>query len=154
MSEYLERNCVQVLDEVPNWRDAIRIASKPLLENGSIRSGYVDAMITTVETLGSYIVIAPDIAMPHSESRGDVLKNCYAILKLKQSVSFDDNSEDGARARLIIPIASVDNKSHLGMLQNLAIFLSTNSEQVLETNDPDIIYSLFCSSENKVKENL
>ena len=56
---------VQTAKKAEDWKNLIRMAA-PLLENGSIRASYIDAMISNVEVNGPYIVIMPDVAMPHS----------------------------------------------------------------------------------------
>ena len=47
---------VQTAERAEDWKDAIRMAAAPLLENGSIRASYIDAMIHNVEVNGPYIV--------------------------------------------------------------------------------------------------
>ncbi len=47
---------------------AITIASQPLLQEQIIEQGYVQAMIDSVNELGPYIVIAPEIAL-HMQDR-------------------------------------------------------------------------------------
>ena len=49
-----------------DWEDAIRIATKDLLAGGYIKESYVDGIIDCVKEFGPYIVIAPDIALPHA----------------------------------------------------------------------------------------
>jgi PTS system ascorbate-specific IIA component len=49
-----------------NWEEAIKVSSKGLLELGFIEESYVDSMIDSVKEFGPYIVIAPNIAMPHA----------------------------------------------------------------------------------------
>ena len=75
---------VQTAERAEDWKDAIRMAAAPLLENGSIRASYIDAMIHNVEVNGPYIVIyagCGDAAFPrgrrcfengyiHSEAEG------------------------------------------------------------------------------------
>ena len=51
-----------VKEQVNSWHEAI-LASQPLLQEQVIEQGYVEAMIESVNELGPYIVIAPEIAM-------------------------------------------------------------------------------------------
>ncbi len=44
ISEYLAGN-IQIVEEVNDWKEAIRTGARPLLENDSIEDRYIDAMI-------------------------------------------------------------------------------------------------------------
>ena len=139
----IEKDFIQTMDHVDTWKDAIRIAAKPLLEHQCIQESYIDAMIQTVIDLGSYIVIAPDIAMPHARSEGRVLKNSISILKLEKPVYFD--SDEASKATFIMPIACVDNENHLTMLAKVAEILGDpdTMEKILHTNDAEKLYEMF-----------
>lgn len=145
--ELLSRDCIQIADSVADWQSAIQMAAKPLLNKGYIEERYIDAMIETVNTLGAYIVIAPNIAMPHARSESGALKNSFAVLKLKKPVYFDD-SED-SRAVLILPISCVDNETHMKMLQALAMVLGDPelADKVVNSVDTEEIYNIFANVE-------
>ena len=49
-----------------DWQEAIRAGYRTLLEAGVVEDIYVQAVIDCVNKYGPYIVIVPDIAMPHS----------------------------------------------------------------------------------------
>lgn len=57
---------VNIVENVNDWKEAITLAAKPLVEDGSVENSYIDAMIANVNKFGTYIVIAPKVAMPHS----------------------------------------------------------------------------------------
>lgn len=48
----LNEKTILFRDDISTWQEAIREASKPLLEAGSIEENYVLAMIDAVETYG------------------------------------------------------------------------------------------------------
>lgn len=139
----LDKRLIQSLQCVPTWEEAIRIAATPLLQLHYIKEGYIEAMIQTVIDLGSYIVIAPNIAMPHARNDGDVLQNAFSILKLKEPINF--GTKEDSKVTLIIPIACVDNEHHLTMLANLATILSDEkiTKQLFAANDIQDIYAVF-----------
>lgn len=141
--QVIEKDFIQVMERVDTWKDAIRIAATPLLKNGFIQESYIDAMIQTVLDFGSYIVIAPYIAMPHARSDTRVLKNAISILKLKEPVYFD--KQEDSKATLIMPIACVDNEKHLTMLASIAEVLGDEDSMnlLLETNDQQKLYEIF-----------
>lgn len=139
----LTKDCVQYLDFINDWQEAVRMVGEPLVKNNIVEERYVDAMINTVKELGSYIVIAPNIALPHASPDSGALKTGLSILKLKNPVCFDQDAE--AKASVLIAIACADNSTHMKMLQALVEVLMDEEKMnvLLETNDVEIIYDLF-----------
>ncbi|MBG9771807.1 MULTISPECIES: PTS sugar transporter subunit IIA [Brevibacillus] len=134
LSELLTRDHIQVIEEIPTWEEAIRLAAQPLLDDGSIQDTYIQAMIHNVRELGPYIVIAPDIAIPHSRPENGVNKVGMSFLKCHKPVSFSEKAEH--QVRLFFVLAATDNDSHLGALSQLTEVLSDpNSLQTLLTTD-------------------
>lgn len=109
---------IQIAEKVSDWKNAIILAAQPMIAHGDIVPKYVDAMIQTVNELGSYIVIAPNIALPHARGAGNVMHNSISLLKLKQPVYFSDDED--SRATIILPIACKENEDHLAMLAAIA----------------------------------
>nr|WP_225995222.1 PTS sugar transporter subunit IIA [Staphylococcus argenteus] len=112
-----------VKEQVNNWNEAITIASQPLLQEQVIEQGYVEAMIESVNELGPYIVIAPEIAIAHARPNNNVHQVGLSLLKLNQHVAFCDEDH---YASLIFVLSAIDNHSHLSILQNLATILGDN----------------------------
>lgn len=77
---------VNIVENVNDWKEAITLAAKPLVEDGSVENSYIDAMIANVNKFGTYIVIAPKVAMPHSRPEDGVNKNCVSLLKVNEGV--------------------------------------------------------------------
>ena len=103
--EILSTDKVQVLDKVENWREAIRVAARPLQEQDYFKQDYIDEMVHSVEKLGPYIVIAPEIAIAHARPNDNVKKIGLSLLKLNQHINF---SEEGHYASLIFVLSAVD----------------------------------------------
>ena len=70
LTDLITQKRIQCIERVSDWREAIRTASAPLLEDGSIQESYVDAMVESVETVGPYIVLAPELPFPHARPGG------------------------------------------------------------------------------------
>ncbi len=143
----ITKECIQIQDKVKDWKEAILISAQPLLKNGCIEERYIDAMIQTVLDLGAYIVIAPNIAMPHARSESGALRNGFSVLKINEPVYFDETED--SKATLIVPISCVDNETHMKMLQAIAMVLGEPelAEKVLKSSDVDEIYTIFQSVE-------
>ncbi|MDU5922854.1 MAG: PTS sugar transporter subunit IIA, partial [Finegoldia magna] len=58
MSDLIKKELIRIEDHANDWKDAIRIAAKSLLDNGYINEQYVADMIKSVEDAGPYIVLA------------------------------------------------------------------------------------------------
>ena len=105
-----------------NWEDAIIASSQGLLEQGFIVQSYVDSMISSVKEFGPYIVIAPNIAMPHARPETGSRKVGFAVTLCEKPVAFGDTPE--LQARLLITLSCVNADTHLKMLQELVMVLA------------------------------
>lgn len=136
LSSYLKSK-TQFVEQVDNWEESIEIASKPLIDKEFITSEYIDEMIQNVKINGSYIVIVPEIAMPHASTDKGVLQTGMSFLKLTTPVTFPDNQE----VKLFFVLAAKDSTTHLELLSDLSSILieedfreklkNTNSEEDL-----------------------
>lgn len=133
---------IQFLKNVSNWEEAIRQSAKPLLENNTIEPSYVDAIIKNVKELGPYIVIGPEIAIPHARPEAGVNKVGMSILKLEEPVDFSNDQQERP-VTVLFCLAATDSTSHLEALSELTQLLvnedtfnqlknSTTVEQVRE----------------------
>ncbi|WDV46012.1 PTS sugar transporter subunit IIA [Clostridiaceae bacterium M8S5] len=118
----LNKDFIQFADSVSDWQEAIKLSAKPLLDNGLIEESYIKAMIDSVIEHGPYIVIAPNIALPHARPEAGAKKVGFSILKLKESVAF--SSEEDHKAKLLITLSCSDSSTHIEMLQALVAVLS------------------------------
>lgn len=118
LSEFLKGN-TNFLDSVSSWEESIRTASKPLIEKAYITSEYIQAMIENVKVNGSYIVIVPEIAMPHATTDKGVNKTSMSFLKLNEPILFPENRE----VKLLFVLAAEDNTTHLELLSDLSSIL-------------------------------
>jgi len=142
ITDLLTKDTIHFSKEVSNWEEGIKLAAKPLLENGSIEEGYVTACINSVKTLGAYIVLAPLLAMPHARAPEHVNKMSLSYLNLEKPVNVLNDPE--RPAKIFILLATKDNNEHLDILATLGNMLAdddkldrllyaTRAEEVLET---------------------
>ena len=136
--EILSSDKVLIRDRVDDWKHAIRVASKPLLEQGYFKQQYIEKMIYSVEELGPYI----EIAIAHARPSDDVKKIGLSLLKLNHHINF---SENGHHASLVFVLSAVDNEGHLEILRNLATILgdSNTVNKLLVATDIDEIINIF-----------
>ncbi|KAA0965522.1 BglG family transcription antiterminator [Sporosarcina sp. ANT_H38] len=117
----IEEN-IQFVDKIDNWKDAIKKAAEPLLVSNSITNQYIDVMIENVETMGPYIIIGEQVAIPHARPEFGVKKLGMSLLKLEESAHLL-NSEAN-RVDIFICLAAIDNQTHLKALAQLTTLLS------------------------------
>ncbi len=78
----IDTSDIQINVHADSWQSALRLAAKPLLDNGSITATYVENMIQAVIKYGPYIVIAPGLALGHAEPDEMCLKPAMQLQRL------------------------------------------------------------------------
>lgn len=122
LSNWLNKDKVQYVESVADWKEAIQIAGRPLLEEGAISPAYIDSIIKQKEEIGPYFVIAPRIAMPHTRPEHGAKALGLSIVKLGQAVEFQSEENDPVDA--IFMFSAPDSNSHIEMISQLAEVLS------------------------------
>lgn len=129
LKDHFTPNMIALQVQVSDWRQAVRAGGELLVKAGKCENRYVDAMIKAIEDLGPYMVLAPGLALAHARPQDGVIKAGISIVTLATPVEF--GSEENDPVGLLISLCGADNKSHIGMLQELAQFLSVPANQVL-----------------------
>ena len=132
LSDYISAGQIQLQISVQDWIEAVRAGGDLLVKAGVCEPRYVDAMVQVVEKLGPYMVLAPGIALAHARPEDGVLRVGMSIVTLSTPVNFGSEANDPVR--LVISFGGIDKISHVGMLQELAIFLTEQSNQDLLTS--------------------
>ncbi|AQR96795.1 MULTISPECIES: PTS sugar transporter subunit IIA [Clostridium] len=118
LKELIDKGRISFHDGFDNWEDAIKASCKPLINDGAIEEAYADAIIENVKKYGPYIVIAPNICIPHAqEGVVGVNETAMCFMRTKNPVHFSDDPEQDAR--LFFVLASTDNEVHLQNLSNM-----------------------------------
>ena len=120
---FVEQKHYRFVKRAEDWRDAIRMSCASLEADGTVDENYKDEIIACVEKHGPYIVIMPNVAMPHSQegARG-VNKTAIAFMKLEQPVRFDEEDRE-KDAQLFFTLASCDPDQHLKNMMRLSEML-------------------------------
>ena len=125
LKELVEKKRYSFHEGFDDWRDAVRAACQPLIDDGSIKTVYPDEIIKKVEELGPYIVIAPNLCIPHAQEGVGVNETAMCFMKTEKPVHFDPNDPE-KDAQVFVVLASTDNNIHL---QNLALLVETMSDE-------------------------
>src|SRR5574341_782958 len=132
LKDYLTPDMIALQVRVADWRQAVRAGGELLVKAGKCEVRYVDAMVKAVEEMGPYMVLAPGLALAHARPEDGVKQVGMSIITLATPVEFGSESNDPVK--LVISFGGVDNKSHIGMLQELAEFLMDPTNQLFLEN--------------------
>lgn len=131
LREFVEKKHYLFAESAKDWKEAIRMSCKCLEADNTVGSNYADEIIRCVEKYGPYIVIMPNVAMPHSqEGATGVNDTAIGFMKLAEPVSFDESDPD-MDAQLFFTLASCNSDVHLENMQKLSMMLM-NEELVAE----------------------
>lgn len=122
LQELLTEDMIQLDTHVKDWREGIWKCAEPLLTKGVITDKYVEAVLENIEKLGPYIIIGPEIAIPHARPEHGVHRVGMSLLKLQEPIYLLDDEKNSVK--LIICLASPDNTTHLKALSQLTKLLS------------------------------
>lgn len=139
LRDFVESKHYKFAEEAPDWREAIRMSCESLEADGTVEADYKDQIIACVEKYGPYIVIMPDVAMPHcQEGARGVHKTTIGFMKLEKPVSFDEGDPE-KDARLFFTLASCNSDQHLENMTKLSAVLMNDDvvRELLEAKGPE-----------------
>ncbi|WP_318419334.1 PTS sugar transporter subunit IIA [Photobacterium leiognathi] len=111
----IENNSIALQASATTWEQAIKIGTDMLIASGAIQPSYHDAIIQSVKTLGPYIVIAPQLALPHARPENGVNRTAFALVTLQQPILFDGEDEP---VDVLITLAGSSSDEHMeGLLE-------------------------------------
>ena len=146
LRELIEQDLFAIYDEAMGWEDAIRASIAPLVKADACTEEYADVIIDRIKHYGPYIVLGPELALPHAEDCQHVKRSAVCFVKFNQPVSFAEedpfNFSEVKTARLFFALTSEDELQHLRNLRKL-------TEECLR--NPDLIRRL---SEATTKEEI
>lgn len=132
LKEILTPDLIELHYSAKNRDEAVRKSGELLVHSGLATSNYVDGMIENVEINGTYIVIAPGIAMPHARPEEGALDVGFSIVTLKEPVVFGHPKNDPVK--IVIGLCAIDHQTHLKALAELVEILSHEENVACFTN--------------------
>lgn len=108
------------MDSVGSWEEAIRIGAKPLVEQGIVEESYVQAMIQNVLDNGNYIILLPQVAMPHARPEHGSNGVGMTFLHLKEPIMFPGDEP----VKVFFTLSSDSPDGHLDLIASLGELLS------------------------------
>lgn len=122
LSNLLKPAFVQLDVDAVDFVEAIKKSTKPLLDEGVIKTEYIDEIVRIYKEIGPYIVITPGIALPHAPSDSGAVSLGIGFTRLKNTVKSGHQSNDPVK--FLFPLSAPDNQSHIDALSDLARLLS------------------------------
>lgn len=108
------------IDSIESWQEAIRIGAEPLVNNGIVEKAYVGAIIQNVLENGNYIILLPQVAMPHARPEYGSKGVGLTFLRVKEPVMFPD----GEPVKIFFTLSSDSPEGHLDLIASLGELLS------------------------------
>lgn len=137
LAKYLPEGSIITQAQPDDWRDSIRLAGDALVAQGVATEQYTEEMISAVEQLGPYIVIAPGFALAHARPSESVLKTGISWVSLANPIEF--GSKDNDPVRLIVGLAARDHEAHIDIMSALAGILDNDDtlDAAISADTPD-----------------
>lgn len=128
----LPESFIEVAEEIANWKEAVLMSTEILLRNRYITERYVDKIFENIETMGPYMVLAPELLMPHARPEDGALKTGISLLKLNKPVEFFGNE-----ISIVVTLSSTDSNSHIDYIQKLVTLLNEEERYMELLNSRD-----------------
>ncbi|OOF58605.1 PTS sugar transporter subunit IIA [Rodentibacter myodis] len=122
----IDNNSIKLNQTATDWKAAIKIGTDLLEASGAIEPRYYESIVSNIESLGPYIILAPGLAMPHSRPEEGVVKTAFALVTLTEPVYFEGEDDP---VYVLITLAGSDSDQHMQGLMEIT--------QVLDDPDSD-----------------
>ncbi|TDQ42798.1 PTS sugar transporter subunit IIA [Aureibacillus halotolerans] len=126
--KFLHRSLVSLTGQATTPEDAIQEAGELLVSEGSVQQGYVDAMVRSFKKNGPYIVLAPQIAVPHARPEDGAHESSISLVRYENGVVFGHTSNDPVK--LVFALGATSSEEHLELLKRLTTLLSKEANVV------------------------
>lgn len=142
LKEVLTEELIDLHYRAENRDEAVRRSGELLVKNNLATDAYIEGMIKNVEVNGTYIVIAPGIAMPHARPEEGALAIGFSVVTLAEPVVFGHPKNDPVK--IVIGLCAVDHQTHLKALAELVEILSheENVERFLKAKEAKEILAM------------
>ncbi|BEU88103.1 BglG family transcription antiterminator [Selenomonas sp. TAMA-11512] len=119
LKDVLTEDCIALNVKADDWEAAVRYGGMMMERLGMTEARYTESMLRTVKEMGSYIVIAPGLAMPHARPEDGAKRVGSVIVTLAEPVTFGNPDYDPVR--VVVFLCAVDKVQHLKVLSDLMV---------------------------------
>lgn len=112
---YLNEERIQFIEEVDDWKEGIRLACAPLIEEQKITPQYIETLINENDTEHTYSFLGETMAIPHADRPNQILNDGFSMLILKRPIQFKNKH----KVQIIVPLAIGEKTNHLKAILQL-----------------------------------
>lgn len=144
LKELISKKRVDFYKSFDNWEDAIRGSCRTLLADGTITEEYVAAILECIHKYGPYIVLVPNVAIPHAKANIRGVNACaISFTKVDQPVSFEPGNPE-KDVKLLFTLAANDMDEHFENMKKLSEILLDSKllDELLEVNSIEELIEL------------
>ena len=122
---FLKEDGILLNAEAENWEEAVRISGRLLYRTGMVKESYIEAMVDTIRENGDYVVIYPDLAIPHAEAEKGAVNEGISFVRLKKPVCFLDHKDKSVTYVIGLSVLNADSINDI--LYNLVKMFSNDA---------------------------
>lgn len=122
LSDLLTEEKIRFSTDKLDWREAVALVARPLLDAGDITPGYVQAMLESIASGGTYINLGHGIALAHARPENGAVRTAISMLRLAEPAPLLGRPEHAVD--LYFCFAAVDADAHMSAMASLARILS------------------------------
>lgn len=133
--------------EVDNWSQGVRESAELLLQDGCITREYIDAIFTSFEANGDYMIVMPEIVLAHARPEFGAIETGISLVTLRHPVLYQD---DPTRPICVIfTLAAGNPDEHIEMMKALAMVLidDESTHRLKTSEDVDAVLRVLVSTE-------
>lgn len=104
LSDYMNKDEIQIVDECDDWEEAIRLAASPLVQEAKINLNYVERMIDIVKNYGNYMILLPEVAFVHAGINDGINCTCSSLLVLRKPILFGNRTITKVQSIVVLGI--------------------------------------------------
>lgn len=120
----LTENRIMMSEAPLDFSQALRILTETLELEGYISPRYKQTIELNLSQNGPYFVLAPKIALPHSQHVEEVYHTGLSVLKVKDAIDVG-----GQPVKIFILLASNSTETHLQLLSKMVSLMDTCEKQ-------------------------
>lgn len=113
--DMLSLKYLTVSKEKLDWRQAMKLASKELINDGFFNEKYLQSAMSTIEEYGAYIIIGRGVALAHGSKTSGVYQDGISLLIAKEGIFFDE----GEKVHLLFFFSQKSDLDYLDLFKEL-----------------------------------
>jgi len=145
LKDLIKRENVEIIDSVKDWREAVEVGTRKLIEGGYITHEYTEAIIENAIKFDAYFVLVEGVALLHASSTSGVNQTQLSLTYVKEPFKFEGKDEN---VNLMITLAAADADAHMVAMQRVAMVLGDDDilEKALHPENEDDLYNIFVNA--------